>query len=313
MDVRHSGPAIPGRPLRSAARPLGQPPGSPFRILLLAALALLLIGAPPAFAQAPPAPTGLTAQPRDSSAILSWTASTGATYYNVKRSLATGGSYLLVTSVTGTTFTDNGLTNGTAYYYVVSASNTSGESANSTEVNTTPNPPPDPPAGLAVTPGTGTAALTWSAAARATSYKVKRASSPTGPFSTIASPTTTSFTDSGLTQDAVYYYVVTGTSASGESYSSNEGVAPIQYGYSTGTCGAAPPQNYAYVVSDQAQLQPVGNLRVSSVTLPGVIQLSWTNPNSLCHTHFAWTRSAHPPTVEASGVTHNLYGTCQQE
>jgi Glycoside hydrolase family 44 len=40
-------------------------------------------------------------------------------------------------------YNDSGLTNGPTYYYVVSALNTSGESANSTQVSATPNAGPD--------------------------------------------------------------------------------------------------------------------------------------------------------------------------
>ena len=70
---------------------------------------------------------------------LNWTAASGATSYNVKRSTTNGGPYANVqTNVTGTTFTNTGLTNGTPYYYVVTAVNASGESPISTQVSATP-------------------------------------------------------------------------------------------------------------------------------------------------------------------------------
>src|SRR5882724_2980287 len=83
----------------------------------------------------PPAPTGLTTTVASSSQInLSWSGSSGATTYNVKRATISGGPYTtIVTGVTGTTYSDTGLTASTTYYYVVSAVNTNGESANSTE------------------------------------------------------------------------------------------------------------------------------------------------------------------------------------
>src|SRR5205807_6418156 len=49
-----------------------------------------------------------------------------------------GGSYLPVAGTTGTSFTNVGLANGTTYYYVVSAVNTNGESANSAQISVTP-------------------------------------------------------------------------------------------------------------------------------------------------------------------------------
>ena len=69
---------------------------------------------------------------------LSWSASTGATSYNVKRSTTSGGPYTTIASPTTTSYTDTGLTNGTTYYYVVSAVNAAGESANSAQVSAAP-------------------------------------------------------------------------------------------------------------------------------------------------------------------------------
>jgi hypothetical protein len=85
---------------------------------------------------APPAPTGLTAAPSNGQVTLSWTGSTGASSYNVYRSLTPGGEGATPYSagVTTTTFTDTGLTNGTAYYYQVSAVGSGGESARTSEL-----------------------------------------------------------------------------------------------------------------------------------------------------------------------------------
>jgi hypothetical protein len=73
---------------------------------------------------------------------LSWTASAGAGSYNVKRSTTSGGPYTLVGGVTGTSFTNTGLTNGTTYFFVVSALGGGVESANSIQVSATPTAPP---------------------------------------------------------------------------------------------------------------------------------------------------------------------------
>ena len=90
----------------------------------------------------PPAtPTGLTANAGNQQVSLTWTASSGATSYHVKRGTATGGPYSTVASPTGTTYTDSSLTNGTGYFYVVSAVNANGESGNSSEASATPMAP----------------------------------------------------------------------------------------------------------------------------------------------------------------------------
>jgi hypothetical protein len=90
----------------------------------------------------PAAPTGLAAIGGNNQVALTWNASTGATSYNVKRDLASGGPYTTIApAVTTTTHTDTTAVNGTTYYYVVSAVNSAGESANSIEVSATPEAP----------------------------------------------------------------------------------------------------------------------------------------------------------------------------
>ena len=90
---------------------------------------------------APPAPSGLAASPGDSQVILSWTATSGATGYNVYRGLAAGAEDVtpIATGLTSPAYTDTGLTNGTAYYYKVAAVNAIGTSPLSSEVSATPS------------------------------------------------------------------------------------------------------------------------------------------------------------------------------
>ncbi|MCZ8520327.1 MULTISPECIES: endo-1,4-beta-xylanase [Paenibacillus] len=89
--------------------------------------------------QAPPAPAGLTASAGNAQASLSWSASAGAASYTVKRAATSGGPYTTVAAgVTGTSYTDTGLTNGTTYYYVVTAVNEAGSSPSTAPVSVTP-------------------------------------------------------------------------------------------------------------------------------------------------------------------------------
>jgi fibronectin type 3 domain-containing protein len=168
----------------------------------------------------PAAPTGLAATAGNAQVSLTWNASRGATSYHVKRSTTSGGPYRTVASPTATTYTDTGLTNGITYYYVVSAVNSAGQSANSAQVNATPNAPPAAPTGLAAAAGNVQVSLTWNASRGATSYHVKRSTTSGGPYTIMASPTTTSYTDTGLTNGTTYYYVVSAVNSGGQSANS---------------------------------------------------------------------------------------------
>jgi fibronectin type 3 domain-containing protein len=172
---------------------------------------------------APAAPASLAATAGDQQIRLTWAASSGATSYHVKRATTSGGPYTQVGVPTGASYTDSGLTNGTKYFYVVSALNTSGESPNSSEVSGIPAlPVPVAPTGLTATAGYQQVALTWAASSGATSYHVKRSTTNGGPYTQVGAPTNTSFTDSGLTNGTTYYYVVSALNASGESGNSSQ-------------------------------------------------------------------------------------------
>jgi len=183
---------------------------------------------PTAPAQAPAVPTGLTATAASAQVSLTWSASATATSYNVKRSTTTGGPYTTISSPTAANLTDTGLTNGTAYFYVISAVNSTGESANSAQASATPAAPtqaPAAPAGLIATGGNAQVALTWTASSGATSYHVKRATTTGRPYTQVAAPTAANFTDTGLTNGTTYFYVVSALNSIGESANSAQASA----------------------------------------------------------------------------------------
>jgi hypothetical protein len=180
----------------------------------------------------PPAPTGLTGTPGNTQVGLSWNAATGATSYNVLRSTTSRTGYsTIATGLTSTGYTNTGLTNGTTYYYVVDAVNSSGTSSFSTEASATPCGVPAIPTGLGATPGDATVSLTWTASSGATSYNVKRSGTNGGPYTTIAPSVSTSYTDTSVTNGLTYYYVVSGVDACGESGNSTQvSATPISNG-----------------------------------------------------------------------------------
>ena len=86
----------------------------------------------------PPAPASLAATGGNKQVVLTWTAASGVTSYNVQRSVTFGGPYIVITNVTATSFTDTNVANGTYYYYVVSALNPAGQGPNSAQACATP-------------------------------------------------------------------------------------------------------------------------------------------------------------------------------
>ena len=171
----------------------------------------------------PSVPVGLMATAGNAQVSLSWTASNGATLYYVRRSTTSGGPYTQISAPSATSYTDTGLTNGTKYFYVVSAYNSAGQSANSSEVSATPTAPSTPPAvpaNLQATAGNAQVSLSWTASSGATSYHLKRSTTSGSGYTQIAAPAATSYTDTGLTNGIAYFYVVSALNAAGESANS---------------------------------------------------------------------------------------------
>lgn len=98
------------------------------------------------FDPVPPAEAPVvTATAKNREVLLAWQTVTGATYYNVNYGTEDGGPYPLgVRQITDTQVTIDGLTNGTTYYFVVTAANPYGEGPPSAQVAATPVAPPKP-------------------------------------------------------------------------------------------------------------------------------------------------------------------------
>jgi fibronectin type 3 domain-containing protein len=173
----------------------------------------------------PAAPTGLAATGGNAQISLTWTAVSGATSYIVFRGDASGGEAPLTPPATpsAAAFTDTGLTAGKTYFYVVQAKNNAGTSGNSNEASAATIPAP--PTGVSAVGGTAQVALSWTAAAGATSYVVSRGTASGGPYSQIGTPAATSYTDTAVTAGTTYYYVVQSVGSSGASANSTEASA----------------------------------------------------------------------------------------
>jgi fibronectin type 3 domain-containing protein len=72
---------------------------------------------------------------------------------------------------------------------------------------------PSAPTGLTATAGMEQATLNWQAASNAADYNIGRSTINGGPYTTVASVTTTNYTDLNLAGRTTYYYVVTAVTA----------------------------------------------------------------------------------------------------
>ena len=158
---------------------------------------------------APVAPATVTATVAGASKInVSWSASANATGYIVSRS----GTPIATNS--GTTFADTGLTLNASYCYTVVATNSIGNSAPTASACATILLPPTPTGLTATATATNQINISWTATTNTSGYILNRAGSP------LATTTTTSFADTGLTANTSYCYTVIATNIVGSSSAS---------------------------------------------------------------------------------------------
>ena len=183
-----------------------------------------------------PGVPSLTATAGNAQVVLSWTtpANGGSpiTAYKVYRGTVSGSLSLYQTLGVTNGYTDTAATNGTTYYYQVSAVNAVGEGSRSTQRSAQPAGPPSAPLNCAAAPASPKGInLSWSAPASnggspITGYNIYRSTSPgTETLLTTVGPGTTTLRDSGTKKGTQYYYFVRAVNAIGEGPSSGEATA----------------------------------------------------------------------------------------
>lgn len=226
-------------------------------------------GALPPTASAPAAPTGLTAVGGTGQVTLSWTSVSNATSYNLYYATTSGVTKTSGTKVTSVTSpsVQTGLAAGTTYYYIVTAVNSTGESAASAQVSagTTATPPvptiPSAPTGVIATGGTTQVTLSWGAVSTATSYNVYYAttSGVTKTNGTKITSATSPAVQTGLAAGTAYYYIVTAVNSVGESAASTQVSATTLPAVPSPTAPAAP-----------AGITAAGGANQATITWPAV-------------------------------------------
>ena len=143
----------------------------------------------PTSGNAPVTPTGLQASAGNGQIALTWNSVSGAANYNVYRQ--SGSNYAYLAQVSSTSYTNTGLSNGTAYSYEVTALDSSGnESAATAAVSATPVAPTQSGGGgfnaaayyasLASTGTTSTTTATTTTATTTNNTPVVATSTPVG-------------------------------------------------------------------------------------------------------------------------------------
>ncbi|MFT7506865.1 MAG: prepilin-type N-terminal cleavage/methylation domain-containing protein, partial [Acidimicrobiales bacterium] len=165
----------------------------------------------------PSNPTDLAATGGITQVSLSWNANTESDLaeYTLFRRIGSSGSFSQIASgLTTSNYTDTGLSNSTQYFYRITATDTSNnESGNSNTANaiTIDTIPPDNPTSLAAVPGDAQVSLAWNANTESdlAGYRLYRGTINGGPYNAISGLlNTTSFNNTGLTNNTKYYYVV---------------------------------------------------------------------------------------------------------
>jgi fibronectin type 3 domain-containing protein len=176
------------------------------------------------FTTRPEAPAAANAIGGNGAVTLRWGGVPGATGYAIHRR---GEADLAHTTMGGTlrpSYTDRTASNGTTYYYVVTAFTADGESGPSVELTGTPSDlAMTTPANVTTLPGDGDALILWDSSCTGCTYTLRRADSPSAePVVVVTGLTRVTHRVTGLANGTRYHYVVQAHGAGPDSAWSSE-------------------------------------------------------------------------------------------
>src|SRR5262249_10979614 len=124
---------------------------------------------------------------------LTWASVSGASTYSVLRSTDGVTFSTIASGITSTVYTDSGVSNGTLYFYKITAFYSSGNLTSPASTGVTPGNTPLAPAGLTLTNNTsGTdISLSWASVNGASSYNVYEGTASGGPYTLATTAATT--------------------------------------------------------------------------------------------------------------------------
>ena len=258
---------------------------------------------------APGAPGGLTATAGDSQVSLTWKAPAsdgGAqiTSYDVYEGTSQNISGEPVASPAGTSVTVKNLTDGTTYYFKVTAVNKVGQGPASGAASATPAAAvtkPGAPTGLTATAGNGRVTLSWTAPAAdggagISGYLIYQGTSPGGESRAPVNGTpvqATSYTVTGLANGTDYYFAVAAVNDAGRqgNNSAEASAIPVSATASASASSSASASTSASA-SSSASASDSASASSSAPGAPGAptgltatagdaqVSLSWTAPAS---------------------------------
>ena len=232
----------------------------------------------------PTAPATLTATAASTTQInLAWAASTdnvGVAGYKVERCAgAACANFVQLATPAGTSFSDTGLAASTSYSYRVRANDVAGNSSgySNTASATTPaaadTTPPSTPANLAATAASATQTnLSWTPSTDnvgVAGYKLERcAGAACANFVQIATPTTTTFNDTGLTASTSYSYRVRADDAAGNN-SAYSNTASATTSAAADTTPPSAPSNLTSTAASSSQINLAWTASTDNVGVAG--------------------------------------------